>query len=104
MITIADLIKYRMSNERLVRRVAASKLPTDYGEFELVGFESIVNGETHVALVRGDLGNGDDVLVRVHSRCLTGGGVPLRAVRLRRPARRRPWSGSRPRIAAFSST
>ncbi len=72
MITIADLIKYRMRNERLVRRVASSKLPTDYGEFELVGFESIVNGETHVALVRGDLGNGDDVLVRVHSRCLTG--------------------------------
>ena len=72
MITIADLIKYRMRNERLVRRVASSKLPTDYGEFELVGFESIVNGETHVALVRGEVGDGDDVLVRVHSRCLTG--------------------------------
>jgi len=72
MITIADLIKYRMRNERLVRRVASSKLPTHFGEFELVGFESIVNGETHVALVRGEIGDGDDVLVRVHSRCVTG--------------------------------
>ena len=72
MITIADLIKYRMRNERLVRRVAESKLPTEFGEFELVAFESIVNGETHVALVQGDLGDGNDVLVRVHSRCLTG--------------------------------
>ena len=72
MITIADLIKYRMRNERLVRRAAASDLPTEYGDFELVAFESIVNGETHLALVRGDLGGGEDVLVRVHSRCLTG--------------------------------
>ncbi len=72
MITIADLIKYRMRNERLVRQVASSKLPTDHGDFELVAFESIVNGETHVALVRGEIGDGDDVLVRVHSRCLTG--------------------------------
>ena len=72
MITIADLIKYRMRNERLVRQVASSKLPTDHGDFELVAFESILNGETHLALVRGDIGDGDDVLVRVHSRCLTG--------------------------------
>ncbi len=72
MITIADLIKYRMRNERLVRRAAASNLPTKYGDFQIVAFESIVNGETHVALVRGDLGDGVDVLVRVHSRCLTG--------------------------------
>ena len=72
MITIADLIKYRMRNERLVRRTAAANLPTEYGDFEIVAFESIVNGETHLALVRGDLGSGDDVLVRVHSCCLTG--------------------------------
>ena len=72
MITIADLIKYRMRNERLVRQVASSKLPTGYGDFDLVAFESIVNGETHVALVRGEIGDGGDVLVRVHSRCLTG--------------------------------
>ena len=72
MITIADLIKYRMRHERLVRREAASRLPTEYGEFEIVSFESVVNGETHVALVCGELGTGEDVLVRVHSRCLTG--------------------------------
>ena len=72
MVTIADMIKYRMRHERLVRRVAASKLPTEFGDFSLVAFESIVNGETHVALVRGDIGDGEDVLVRVHSRCLTG--------------------------------
>ena len=72
MITIADLIKYRMRTERLVQRTAAASLPTEYGDFELVAFESIINHETHLALVRGDLGDGDDVLVRVHSRCLTG--------------------------------
>ena len=72
MISIADLITYRMRNERLVRRAAAAKLPTEYGDFEVVAFESIINGETHVASVRGDLGDGEDVLVRVHSRCLTG--------------------------------
>tara|TARA_B100001971_G_scaffold178443_1_gene173358 strand:- start:191 stop:1015 length:825 start_codon:yes stop_codon:yes gene_type:complete len=72
MITIADLIKYRMTNERLVRQAASAKLPTEYGEFELSAFESVVNEETHLALVRGDLGDGEDVLVRVHSRCMTG--------------------------------
>ena len=72
MITIADLIKYRMRTERLVQRTAAASLPTEYGDFELVAFESIIDRETHLALVRGDLGDGDDVLVRVHSRCLTG--------------------------------
>ena len=72
MITIADLIKYRMRTERLVRRAAAANLPTEYGDFELVAFESIINDETHLALVLGDLGGGEDVLVRVHSRCLTG--------------------------------
>lgn len=72
MITIADLIKYRMRHERLVRREAASKLPTEYGDFEIVSFESVIDGETHVALICGDIGSGEDVLVRVHSRCLTG--------------------------------
>ena len=72
MITIADLIKYRMRNERLVRRAASASLPTGYGDFELTAFESLINGETHVALIRGDLGAGEDVLVRVHSCCLTG--------------------------------
>jgi 3,4-dihydroxy 2-butanone 4-phosphate synthase/GTP cyclohydrolase II len=72
LITIADLIQYRMRTERLVRRVATAKLPTEYGEFQVHAYESLLNGETHVALVRGDIGNGEGVMVRVHSKCLTG--------------------------------
>jgi 3,4-dihydroxy 2-butanone 4-phosphate synthase/GTP cyclohydrolase II len=71
-ITIADLISYRMTNERLVRRVATASLPTDFGEFTLYAYESQLDGETHVALVRGDIGDGENVMVRVHSKCLTG--------------------------------
>jgi 3,4-dihydroxy 2-butanone 4-phosphate synthase/GTP cyclohydrolase II len=72
MITIADLIKYRMKTEALVRRVASAQLPTDYGDFRVTAFESVLDKETHVALVKGDIGDGEDVVVRVHSRCLTG--------------------------------
>ena len=72
LITIADLIRYRMQNERLVRRVASAKLPTDEGDFQLYAYESLLDGETHVALVRGEIGDGADVMVRVHSKCLTG--------------------------------
>jgi 3,4-dihydroxy 2-butanone 4-phosphate synthase/GTP cyclohydrolase II len=72
MITIADLIKYRMKTEALVRRVASAQLPTDYGDFRDIAFESGLDKETHVALVKGDIGDGQDVVVRVHSRCLTG--------------------------------
>jgi 3,4-dihydroxy 2-butanone 4-phosphate synthase/GTP cyclohydrolase II len=72
MITIADLIKYRTLTESLVKRVASAKLPTDYGDFHIHVFENQIDGQTHVALVRGDIGDGKDVLVRVHSRCLTG--------------------------------
>jgi 3,4-dihydroxy 2-butanone 4-phosphate synthase/GTP cyclohydrolase II len=72
MITVADLIRYRMQTEALVRRVASAALPTEHGEFRVVAFESVIDRETHVALVKGDIGTGDDVLVRVHSRCLTG--------------------------------
>ena len=72
MITIADLIQYRMRTETLVRRAAAASLPTEYGEFRVVAYESLLDRETHVALVKGDLGEGDNVLVRVHSKCLTG--------------------------------
>ncbi len=72
LITIADLIQYRMAHERLVRRVASAKLPTDSGEFQVVAYESVLDGETHVALVRGEIGDGQDVMVRVHSKCLTG--------------------------------
>jgi len=72
MITVADLITYRMRTELLVRCVASTKLPTEYGEFRLHAFESQIDKQTHVALVRGDIGDGKDVLVRVHSQCLTG--------------------------------
>ena len=72
MITIADLIKYRMQNERLVKRLALAKLPTEYGEFEIIAYENVIGKETHVALVRGDISDGENVLVRVHTRCLTG--------------------------------
>ena len=72
MITIADLIQYRMRTEALVRRVAAAALPTDHGDFRVIAFESVIDKETHVALIKGEIGDGQNVLVRVHSRCLTG--------------------------------
>ena len=72
MITIADLIQYRMRTERLVKRVATAELPTEHGAFRIFAFENQLDSETHVALVRGDISDGKDVLVRVHSKCLTG--------------------------------
>jgi len=72
MITIADLIRYRMRTEGLVRRVANANLPTLKGRFHIHAFESLIDGQIHVALVCGDIKSGKDVLVRVHSRCLTG--------------------------------
>ena len=72
MITVADLIQYRMQNEALVRRVASAALPTDHGDFRVIAYESVIDRETHVALVKGEIGDGADVTVRVHSRCLTG--------------------------------
>jgi 3,4-dihydroxy 2-butanone 4-phosphate synthase / GTP cyclohydrolase II len=72
MITIADLINYRVKTEALVRRVASAALPTEHGEFRVTAFESILDKETHVALIKGEIGDGENVLVRVHSRCLTG--------------------------------
>jgi 3,4-dihydroxy 2-butanone 4-phosphate synthase/GTP cyclohydrolase II len=72
MITISDLIQYRMRTEALVKRVAAANLPTDHGDFEVIAYESDIDKETHVALVKGEIGDGEQVLVRVHSRCLTG--------------------------------
>ena len=71
-ITIADLIKYRMKTERMVKKVADAALPTRYGAFRVFAYESVLDKETHVAMVQGDIGDGQDVLVRVHSRCLTG--------------------------------
>jgi 3,4-dihydroxy 2-butanone 4-phosphate synthase/GTP cyclohydrolase II len=72
LITIADLITYRMRTESVVKYVASTKLPTKYGEFRLHAFENQIDKQTHVALVRGEIGDGLDVLVRVHSQCLTG--------------------------------
>jgi 3,4-dihydroxy 2-butanone 4-phosphate synthase / GTP cyclohydrolase II len=72
MITVADLISYRMRTESLVRRVASAKLPTEYGEFRLHAFENQIDKQTHMALVCGDISDGKNVLVRVHSQCLTG--------------------------------
>ena len=72
MITIADLIKYRMRTESLVRRIASAKLPTEYGDFHVYAFENQIDKQTHLALVCGEIKSGGDVLVRVHSQCLTG--------------------------------
>ncbi|MDT8340418.1 MAG: bifunctional 3,4-dihydroxy-2-butanone-4-phosphate synthase/GTP cyclohydrolase II [Longimicrobiales bacterium] len=71
-ITVADLVAYRLKKERLVRRIATAVLPTDHGEFTLIGYESLVDGREHAALVLGELDGGEDVLVRMHSECLTG--------------------------------
>ncbi|HJU43374.1 MAG TPA: bifunctional 3,4-dihydroxy-2-butanone-4-phosphate synthase/GTP cyclohydrolase II [Vicinamibacterales bacterium] len=72
MITIADLIRYRMRTEGLVTKVAEADLPSEHGLFKIHGYESMIDRETHLALVCGDIGDGEDVLVRVHSKCLTG--------------------------------
>jgi 3,4-dihydroxy 2-butanone 4-phosphate synthase / GTP cyclohydrolase II len=72
LVTIADLIKYRMRTESLVKRVASAKLPTYYGDFTVHVFENQLDRQEHVALVMGDISSGKDVLVRVHSSCLTG--------------------------------
>ena len=71
-ITIADLIKYRIRTESLVKRVASAKLPTAFGDFDMHVFVNQLDKKEHVALVRGDISSGKDVLVRVHSSCLTG--------------------------------
>jgi 3,4-dihydroxy 2-butanone 4-phosphate synthase/GTP cyclohydrolase II len=72
MITVADLIAYRRRHDKLVERVVSTKLPTGFGDFEAVGYRELVGGKHHVALVKGDVDGNDDVLVRVHSECLTG--------------------------------
>lgn len=69
---IADIIAYRVKNESLVELVSKAKMPTKYGEFLIVGFVNKLNGEHHVALVKGDVTTDEPVLIRVHSECLTG--------------------------------
>ena len=71
-ISIADLIQYRRRSEQLIRRVAEARIPTLYGEFRAVAYESSVDERVHVAMVMGEVGDGTDILVRVHSECLTG--------------------------------
>lgn len=71
-ITIKDLQNYRKSHEKLIEKKAEVSLPTKYGDFKAFGFVNTLNGEHHVALVKGDIGNGSNVLCRVHSECLTG--------------------------------
>ena len=71
-ITIKDLQQYRKVHDKLVEQVAVANLPTKYGEFRAYGYQNTLNGEHHIALVKGDIGDGKDVLCRVHSECLTG--------------------------------
>jgi 3,4-dihydroxy 2-butanone 4-phosphate synthase/GTP cyclohydrolase II len=71
-ISVADIIQYRMQAEKHVHCLASPKLPTEYGEFRVHAYKSDINGEEHVALVKGEIGEDDEVLVRVHSSCLTG--------------------------------
>jgi len=72
MITVADLVAYRRRHDKLVERVVSTGLPTAFGHFEVVGYRSLVDDKHHVAMVKGDVAGADDVLVRVHSECLTG--------------------------------
>ncbi len=72
MITVADLVSYRRQHDKLVERVVEAQLPTDFGDFTAIGFRSLVDDKHHVAMVKGEVSGHEDVLVRVHSECLTG--------------------------------
>ena len=72
MVTVADLIEYRRRREKLVERAVSVRLPTDYGEFQAVAYRELLTDKQHVALVKGDVAGEENVLVRVHSECLTG--------------------------------
>jgi 3,4-dihydroxy 2-butanone 4-phosphate synthase/GTP cyclohydrolase II len=72
MITVADLIAYRRRHDKLVERVVSTRLPTTFGDFSVVGYRSLVDDKHHVAMVKGEIDGQEDVLVRVHSECLTG--------------------------------
>ena len=71
-ITVADLVAYRLRTERLVHRIADARLPTEYGEWRVIGYRNDVDDREHIALVYGDVKEGEGVLVRMHSKCLTG--------------------------------
>jgi len=72
MVTVADLVAYRRKHDKLIERVVSTQLPTAFGSFVAVGYRSLVDNKHHVALVKGDVAGAEDVLVRVHSECLTG--------------------------------
>src|SRR5215471_17670423 len=72
LISIAQLIQYRRHSERVVRRVVETRLPNAHGDWRALGYQNVVDGTEHVALIYGDLGDGERILVRVHSECLTG--------------------------------
>ena len=72
MVTVADLVAYRRKHDKLVERVVGTSMPTAFGDFEVVGYRSLVDDKHHVAMVKGDVAGKQDVLVRVHSECLTG--------------------------------
>ncbi len=71
-VTVAQLVAYRLQKERLVKRTAEVRLPTPHGDFTLIGYETVLDGKEHVALVKGEVAGQEDVLVRMHSECLTG--------------------------------
>jgi 3,4-dihydroxy 2-butanone 4-phosphate synthase/GTP cyclohydrolase II len=71
-VSIADLVRWRRRSEKLVKRISSARIPTPYGDFQGIAFESTIDGEDHLALVRGEVEGRQDVLVRVHSECLTG--------------------------------
>jgi 3,4-dihydroxy 2-butanone 4-phosphate synthase/GTP cyclohydrolase II len=72
LVSIADIVRYRRQGEKLVRRIAEARIPTEWGDFTCYAYESILDGEVHLALVKGAVQGQDNVLVRVHSECLTG--------------------------------
>ncbi|RYF51142.1 MAG: GTP cyclohydrolase II, partial [Comamonadaceae bacterium] len=71
-ITVTDLVAYRLRHDKLVERVVSTRLPTAFGDFEIIGYRSLIDDKHHVALVKGDVTASQDVLVRMHSECLTG--------------------------------
>lgn len=71
-VSIAELIKHRVAHERAVERVAEAALPTDFGPFHMIGYRSLIDDSEHIALIAGDISDGEDVLVRVHAECLLG--------------------------------
>ena len=72
MVSVPQLVRHRLQSERAVERVAEAELPTDFGPFHMIGYRSLIDESEHVALIAGDISDGDDVLVRVHAECLLG--------------------------------